>query len=317
MMPMVTFVAAFGATKRGDLDAATQLAQRGLALSDKRDPIRRYGLFALGDIALFEGRLDESGRYYAEAARMAEEVGDRYTHAYSSVNLAFPLAYQGESDRALAAAHRGRSVAAASGSPHLVAWADYALSEVLADAEPEQAMAALSAALVMARTSGSRFIESVALVSAASLRARHGDPGEALDLFAAAVQQWQRTGNWTQQWTTLRNVIDLFVRLAADEPAAVLYAAMRSSPSAAPLFGSDAARLAVTDATLRARVPERVHRYCSARGTDMADEEAVSYAISEINRLRAVTSRPRRRAEAGAEAGESEVRVARQESPGR
>ena len=63
-------------------------------------------------------------------------------------NLALPLAYRGESDRALAAAHRGLSVAAASGSPHLVAWANYALGEVLADTEPEHAMAALDVALV-------------------------------------------------------------------------------------------------------------------------------------------------------------------------
>ena len=275
------------------LDAATQLAQRGLVLSDERDTIRRYGLFALGDVALFQGRLDESCRCYADAARLAEEAGDRYTHAYSWANLALPLAYQGESDRALAAAHRGRSIAAASGSPHLVAWADYALSEVLADAEPEQAMAALDAALVVARTSGSRFIEGVASVTAASLRARHGDPGEALDLFAAAVEQWHRAGNWTQQWTTLRNVIDLFVRLSADEAAAVLSAALRTSPSAAPLFGTDAARLAVTDAALQARLPERSHRHCTARGAGLTDDEAVSFAIAEINRLRAATSRPR------------------------
>ena len=295
LFPMVAFVAAFGASKRGDLDTATRLAQRGLEPTDGRDPIRRYGQFVLGDVALFQGRLDESGRCYAEAARLAQEAGDSYTHAYSWANLALPLAYQGQADRALAAAHRGRSIAAASGSPHLVAWADYALSEVLADAEPDQAMAALDDALVVARTSGSRFIEGVASVSAASLRAKHGDPGEALDLFAAAVEQFHRAGNWTQQWTTLRNVIELFARLSADEPAAVLSAALHASPSAAPLFGTDAVRLAATNAALRGRLPERSLRLCSARGAAMTDEEAVSFAKAEINRLRATAAGVRAR----------------------
>ena len=290
LLPMVTFVAAFGATKRGDLEAATVLAHRGLGLVDAPDPIRRYALFVLGDVALFDGRLDEASRCYIEAARLAGDAGDRYTHAYSLANLALPLAYRGESDQALAAALRGRSAAAATGNPHLVAWANYALGEVLADTEPERAMAALDIALEAARNSGSRFIEGVASVTAASLRARNGDLGEALDLFAAAVQQWRRAGNWTQQWTTLRNVIDLFARLAADETAAVLSAALRSSPSAAPLYGSDAARLAVTDEALRARLPERVLRRCSARGAGMTDDEAVSFAIAEINRLRTAAS---------------------------
>jgi predicted ATPase/DNA-binding SARP family transcriptional activator len=286
LFPMVAFVAAFGATKRGDLEAATRLAEHGLARTDEQDPIRRYGLFALGDVALFQGRLDESGRRYGDAARLAEQAGDSYTHAYAWTNLALPLAYRGESDRALVAARRGRSIAAASGSPHLVAWADYTLSEVLADTDPEQAMAALDAALVVARASGGRFIEGVASVTAASLRARHGDPGEALDLYAAAVEQWHRAGNWIQQWTTLRNVIDLFVRLSDDEAAAVLSAALHASSRAAPLYGTDASRLAVTDAGLQARLPARIHRSCSARGATMTDEEAVAFAKSEIDRLR-------------------------------
>ena len=307
LLPMAMFVAAFGATKRGDLDAATMLAHRGLGLVDGPDPIRRYALFVLGDVALFDGRLDGAGRCYAESARLAEYAGDRYTHAYSLTNLAFPLAYRGESDRALAAAQRGLSVAAASGSPHLVAWANYALGEVLADTEPEQAMAALEVALSAARQSGSRFIEGVASVTAASLRARQGDLGEALDLFAAAVRQWRRAGNWTQQWTTLRNVIDLFVRLAADEAAAVLSAALRTSRSAAPLYGSDAVRLAQTDEAVRARLTPPAQRRCSARGAGMSDDEAVTFAIVEIEWLRT----------GGVGSRESEVRAARERPPAR
>ena len=286
LLPVVTSVAAFGASKRGDLAAARRLAARGLEISGERNPIRRYPMLVLGDVALFQGRLAESGRCYAEAARLATQAHDTYTYTYSVVNLAFPLAYQGASARALAAAQRGRSAATDSGSPHLVGWADYALGEVLADTDPERAMAALDTALVAARESGSRFLEGVALVTAASLQARHGDPRAALEPFGRVVDRWHRAGNWTQQWITLRNVIDLFARLSADEPAVVLSGAMRASRSAAPLFGSDAARLAEADAALRAGVSEQTHRQWLARGAAMTDDEVVSFAIAEINRLR-------------------------------
>jgi hypothetical protein len=100
------------------------------------------------------------------------------------------------------------------------------------------------------------------------------------------IDQWQRTGNWTQQWTTLRNVIDLFVRLSADEPSVVLMAALRASRLAAPLFGSDAARLAEAEIALQTRVPTPdYHRY-QARGNAMTDEDAVSFALAELHRLR-------------------------------
>ena len=56
-------------------------------------------------------------------------------------------------------------------------------------------------------------------MSSCSLRARTGDPGEALDAFAEAVRHWIRLANTTQQLTTLRNLAVLFQR--ADEPEAL------------------------------------------------------------------------------------------------
>jgi predicted ATPase/DNA-binding SARP family transcriptional activator len=295
LLPLVASVAAFGATKRGDLAGASRLARIGLAASEPDDPVRRYGLFVLGDVALFEGRLVEAGQCYSEAARLAVRVDDVYTHACATINLAIPLAYQGDRDRALAVAQRGRSVATSARSPNLGAWAEYALGEVLADIDPEQAIAATDAAIGLARQSGNRFVEGVALVSAASLRARHGEPREALERFSQVVEQWHRAGNWTQQWTTLRNVIDLFVRLSADEPAVMLMAALRASRLAAPLFGCDAARLAEADNALRARLSKPDYRRYQARGNAMTDDAAVLYALTELHRLRAraVDSSPR------------------------
>lgn len=62
----------------------------------------------------------------------------------------------------------------------------------------------------------------------------------ALPLFGQVIDHWHRAGNWTQQWITPRNVIDLFARWGADDPTAILCGALGASRSAAPLFGADA-----------------------------------------------------------------------------
>ncbi len=284
LLPLVLAVAAWGASKRGDLSGALELAHRGLAASADQDPIRRYALYVLGDVAVFEGRLDEAIRCYDQVARFAQAASDAYAFAFAVVNAALPLAYRSDGVGAVAAARRARSVAVTTNSPYVIAWADYTLGEALASVDPDEAIIAVDAALAAARDTRNRFLEGIALVSAASLRARHGDPRAALPLFGQVIDHWQRAGNWTQQWITLRNVIDLFARLGADEPAAILCGTLGASRTAAPLFGADADRLASTSATLRARLGEQQHRRCLARGAAMTDDDAVMFAAAEIDR---------------------------------
>lgn len=284
LLPVVLAVAAWGASKRGDLSGAVELAHRGLAACADQDPVRRYAQFVLGDVALFEGRLDEAVRCYDQMAHFAEAAGDTYGYAYAMANAALPLAYRSDEAGAVEAAHKARSIAVTANSPYVIAWADYVLGETLAIVNPGGAIVAVDAALATARDTRNRFLEGIALVSAASLRARHGDPSAALDLFGQVIDHWHRAGNWTQQWVTLRNVIDLFTRLGADEPAAILCGALGASRSAAPVFGADADRLASTSAALQARLGEPQHRRCLARGAAMTDDDAVLFAAAEIDR---------------------------------
>ncbi len=284
LLPLVLAVAGWGASKRGDLAGATEFAHRSLAACGDQNSIGRYAQYVLGDVALFEGRLDAAVQCYQELARLAQAAGDTYSYAFAVVNTALPLAYRSEDVGAAAAARAARSVAAATHSPHVIAWSDYALGEALADSDPHEAIIAVDAALATARATRHRFLEGVALVSAASLRARHGDPHAALALFGQVIDHWQRAGNWTQQWITLRNVIALLARLGADEPAAVLFGALSTSGTAPPLFGADADRLTSTAATLEARQGKQEHRRCLARGAAMTDDDAIVFAATEIDR---------------------------------
>ena len=116
--------------------------------------------------------------------------------------------------------------------------ARYGTGEALLDTHLEQAVTLLEDTLRRARALGERYLTGVALVSVASVRSHHGDPRQALEIFRDAVQHWHRAGNWTQQGTTVRNVVGLLVRLGADEPAALLYGAVSTHSTAAPVFGA-------------------------------------------------------------------------------
>jgi hypothetical protein len=55
---------------------------------------------------------------------------------------------------------------------------------------------------------------------------------EALTGYRDVIDYFDRTGNWTHQWATLRNLADLLRRLGDDQPAAVIDAAADAAPDA-------------------------------------------------------------------------------------
>ena len=68
-------------------------------------------------------------------------------------------------------------------------------------------------AIDLARTSGATFLVGVASVGLLAARAAAGRVSEALTGYREVVDYFARTGNWTHQWTTLRNLADLLRRL--------------------------------------------------------------------------------------------------------
>ncbi|MGH8932014.1 MAG: hypothetical protein ACRDZO_15680 [Egibacteraceae bacterium] len=291
LLPVALVSAATGARDRGNLVEAARLAHRGMeAAGDPTDPVCRYARYVLADVAMFEGRLDESERSYAEAARLAERAGDAWTLAYAVVTQACPAAYRSDERTAIALADRARALAAGIGSSTLQAWADYATAEALLESDPIRALSCANSALSAARTNRNDFLAGIALVSVASLQSRHGDPGHALSLFRQVIDHWHRFGNRTQQWTTLRNVVDLLTRLGSYQPAAVLYGALAERRTGAPAFGADAERLAAAVTTLRAHLGDRGYTEALTRGAKITDDEAVAFAIALIDELARVSA---------------------------
>jgi hypothetical protein len=154
----------------------------------------------------------------------------------------------------------------------------YLLGEVLLDHDPPRALSLLDDSLEHAAGVGNNFLLGVAGVSATTLRARHGDPQQALGRFPDLIDLWDRAGNWTQQWTMLRSLVATLVRLGRDEPAAVLYGALSASPTAAPVYGGDAERLARAVETMERRAGPRQFVAWAEQGRHLADDEVVALA---------------------------------------
>jgi hypothetical protein len=67
--------------------------------------------------------------------------------------------------------------------------------------------------------------------------------------YRTLIDYWQRTGAWTQQWTTLRNLADLFEQLGDPPLAAALRTAADEAPESSVLGALTTASLASTTAT--------------------------------------------------------------------
>jgi hypothetical protein len=81
-------------------------------------------------------------------------------------------------------------------------------------------------------------------VSIGSTQLRLGRVDEALGTFARTIEHWRQRGDWTHQWTTLRNVAGLLFEVGRFTEAARLVGAVRNPRSGARPYGSDDAALA-------------------------------------------------------------------------
>jgi hypothetical protein len=177
------------------------------------------------------------------------------------------------------------TVASGSPNPTTQALALYTEGECLLDQDPDRALGLLDRSRNLAESSGNEFLAGVVVVSIASVLGRHGDPTRALRAFRDVIARWRNTGNWMQQWTTLRNLAGLFVRLGEDELAAVLLGAATSAEHMSSVYGPEAERLAQTRAALDGRLGPTVLRDLHSRGQAMSGEDCVVLASREIDRI--------------------------------
>ena len=274
-------VAAAGARFTGDLQHATDLAERGLQLAG--DPTSTaYLHVVLGEVALFEGRLDDAEQRRAEVTALAGTSNLGAVLLLSELVEPLVAAYRGDEEGASRVAEGIEERAAKLGAGPIEAWARYLRAEALLDSDPELAADLLDGAMELAQAQGDRYANGVAMVSAASVRGRHGDPHLAVPLFRDVIDHWSSVGDWTHQWTSLRGVVDVLLRLGRHEDAAVLRGGLVDRALAAPIYGPDAERMAAAETLLLDRLGDELFTELSQRGARMADDALVSFARTAL-----------------------------------
>ncbi len=210
-------------------------------------------------------------------------TGDVFDIVYLMVGQATATGYAGDWEAGVRLADEALDLAERSRSPIAVAWAAYAAGEVRLETEPDDALACLRRAVDASRSLGERMVWGVARLSEVTLgsRLRRFDDVHA---YGELIEHWQRMGAWTQQWTTLCNLVVLLVDRGEQRWAARLLGAARVSSTASPSYGAEGERLERVVASLRRQLGDDLDAEI-ARGAELGDDRAVALALQAVRRL--------------------------------
>ncbi|HEX9776187.1 MAG TPA: adenylate/guanylate cyclase domain-containing protein [Actinomycetota bacterium] len=280
--PDACTAAAYGAWQHGDVDRAERLAATALDRADAHtNPIRVSEAFFASAIRGFAEGVEWAADVERQGRDVALAAGALAAAAFGQGGMALLAAYGGDLERGRDIAEEAIALAEQSGNPTTRAMTRYALGEALQELDPERAARVLEEALDLARNVHARFIAGITLVSLASVTARHGDEVRALELLLQAVEEWRRRGNRSQQFVTLRNVVELFERIGRDEDAACLYAATLAVQPDWRVWGPQGERLQALDERVRARLGP-AYGDAVARGSAMDYDTLVSFGRDRL-----------------------------------
>ena len=282
--PAALATAARGATRRGDLDRARRYAETAIEQVEPTSLTGTWATQALATTALYEGRLEDVLALTGRWAGLHDEPGEDYYRAMNRMLRVLALSYRGDTEAAAIEAAALVEDARAAGSDTMLAIAFYSRGEALLDTDPPAAQACLEDAIDAARRVEGRAAEGIAMVSLATLHARAGDEQRAATLFAEVIAHWRRLGDWTHQLTTLRNLVELLVRVGADDTAATLHGAVRDATP--PSYGAEAERLATAWTRLERRLGAETAGAAAERGRRLTSPEIVALALRILDDVR-------------------------------
>jgi predicted ATPase/DNA-binding SARP family transcriptional activator len=193
--------AAIAAVKRGDLDAARELAYTG---TDVEGPASRFAWFMTGDVACYQDRLQDAREAFRRQLARASSVGDKIGVVDGVAGETIALAFQGRFDEAEELALDLARMADEVGAPTYRAYARYAMGEAVIDADPERSAELLDEAAVRAESVNNQFIEAMARTTRGSVLARLGRFDEAVRDLRQAADLWDGLVMPGYQWVVVQ-----------------------------------------------------------------------------------------------------------------
>ncbi len=263
--------AAMGAVKRGELARGRTIAAQG---AQRDDSGSRFCWDVLGQVCLFEGRLEDAADHARRSARLHRDAGDMLWALNAASVEAVALAYDGQ--RARSAAQQLVRTADTLGVPSGQAMMRYILAEATTD--PSEAMDLYQGSIDIAARVGAEFVVGVATTSLAARELRHGHHDRARRRLGDAIDHWWRAGVWNQGWLSVRLLIEALHRDHEHAAVAVLAAAHATAVHAGPAYGEDAIRLGEATAAARRALGSRAYDEATHRGACLSDEAALAYA---------------------------------------
>ncbi len=282
--------AALGSWRRGDLQQARALATRGIALGADDPESARFAWEALRSAELLLGNHEAALAARDHALALARSIGDVVHEAHAHVAGALALGYLGRLDEATTDLAAATKLLDVSDNPTARSFHDYVAGEIRLDSAPDEALPLLRRSSEIARRVGNRFMSGIAGASLVSCAARVGDATTAIGGFAEVIDHLHRGAAWPQLWTMVRALIETLTRVGQYEDAAVLLGALRASERAPAIRGADATRMRDVTGELRTQLGTEQCAQLEARGADLGDEQAMTFALEATFRPHRATS---------------------------
>jgi hypothetical protein len=279
------YTAASLCAQTGRPEAAVGYAQAAVALGadarfDGFDP--RWSSYWEAVANLLAGRMDRCIEIYAN---LAAQPGP--AHVLGQVGLLWTLPAAGRAEEAMALAEDTVAAARAYANPFSIGLALYGSGRAFAQANPARALGVLREGLVYAHEHRLPLHQVAIAPEAARLEALYGDLGQALALFDAALDSFQRAGNVSSMGGMLAFLAVCFDRFDQPDVAATLYGA--STNQALSNYVLD---LPGAVSRLRAVLGDVAFDECAAAGTAMDLADAIEYARHHIELARRQAANP-------------------------
>ncbi len=274
---------AAGAWAAGDLEAAEEIALRGVSADDGSGrPRRARSVSQAGNLVMFAGNFAEARRRFAESVDLNLTEGRPIAALMAEVSVCQATTYAGEGAEARDRLADLRLRTGLTGNPSARAWAHYVSGEALAEVDVPGALAAYRVAMEESAKVDNRLFLGLARSSAVALAARHGSAHESLAELERVMDEWDALGNVTAQWWVLMNLSTLFARLGQDRPAALLAGAVLGTGDRTYMLLGDENRLREAVRIVTERVGEPTVRAALAEGGSLTFDECVALARTTI-----------------------------------